>query len=217
MPCAATDTESAAGKDGLALNVVERSLLRCSWAHRLRKTLSRASSALREHRPFDLHGCGIVVVERSLLRCSWGIGSGNIQPSKLGSTKTPHFDFTGYGVVVVARSCAALRQPNLTVDDGHGNPSQRIALAWAGHTHPIAELERRPVRGADQMTFLAFQELTWSPVQSPAGVRANVKPCTDVRALPIQQQRFGIPIDHRFDFGESAVLQMIECDQRRTV
>lgn len=70
---------------------------------------------------------------------------------------------------------------------------------------------------ADQMTFLAFQELTWRPIQSPPSVGANVEPGTDGLALPEEHQRLGIAVNNRFDFGESAILQMIECDQRRTV
>lgn len=73
------------------------------------------------------------------------------------------------------------------------------------------------MRGANQVAFLAFQELTRRPVQSPPSVRANVKPGADALALAEQQQRLGIAIDHRLDFGEPAVLQLIECGQQRPV
>ena len=45
-------------------------------------------------------------------------------------------------------------------------------------------------------------------------MRADIEPRAHVAAIAIQDQRFGIAIQHHFGFGEAAVLQLFEpCKQ----
>lgn len=67
------------------------------------------------------------------------------------------------------------------------------------------------------MSILAFQELTRRPIQPAPRVRADIEPSPNSIALPEKQQRLRIALDHRLDFGESAILQAVKCDQRHVV
>ena len=69
------------------------------------------------------------------------------------------------------------------------------------------------MRGADQMPLAALQELARCPVQTAAGMRADVQERAHLRTVAVQHQRFGIAIDQRFDLGKRAIGEGIQGDQ----
>jgi hypothetical protein len=45
-------------------------------------------------------------------------------------------------------------------------------------------------------------------------MRADIEPRAHVAAIPMQDQRFRIAVEHDFDFGEATVLDQFDLQQR---
>jgi hypothetical protein len=90
------------------------------------------------------------------------------------------------------------------------NRSQAIAAARPCDAVAFAQFETRAMYRAHQQAVLALEELSWCPVQAATCVRADIEPCAHAVTIAIQDQRFGITIEHRFDFGKAAISDLVE-------
>ena len=96
----------------------------------------------------------------------------------------------------------------------HVNPAQAFAAAGTGGALAIGQVETRAMRRAHQLPVLAAQELARRPVEPAPRMRADVQERTDTTGgISIEQKRFGIALQHRFDLVKAVRRQRVQSRQ----
>ena len=96
----------------------------------------------------------------------------------------------------------------------HVDTTQAFAPARAGGALAIGQVETRAMRRAHQLPFLAAQELARRPVEPAPRMRTDVQERTDTTGgIAIEQQRFGVALQHRFDLVQAVRRQRLQSRQ----